>query len=609
MNHAAPPGRVATAAAVLLGLLLCAVVAYLLPAPFIAPLDAEIGHAPDEDWDWQLASWEASRRQYVDGIVPTWAPWVSGGVPLAGNPENPGFFPGFVVVLALGTVPGMKVLLILQWWLLIWGAWWAGREIGLSPVAAHFGSLALIASSFLPEFVAWGHQMFLGLCWLPLAWIAQRRGRWALAAAALAMPLLYGAHYIFFFGVLWLVADAILRSLDEGRLRLFAPLLVGNGLLLFTPHSPWNQALFWPIAAGLIGALLLQRPARGLDEPEDALLPLLATGVVVALLIAPKVLAAGELVGVSDRLTRALTNAALNAPYDLALAWDVLRGAVERPAGHEGQNVFFSGFPFAAGLLGLALAGWRHPRWGLLGLLFWSLGWADATPVNLLEGINRLPGFDLLGKVERYSLLWTLFLGYGIGHLADRLQARWGVVGALVAAIGAGVWLQSASPHLHMDILTVAPAERAPEGPFAQTRGGALPAFDAVQANVGRVDVHIAAPPDRLPAGLMTREDPSYRGEAYYADDARPVEVNVRGSISVVTLPVRGRVVLNQAWYPGWGVDGGPTQAWQGLVSAELPAGPHTFRYWPDGLGLALLLAAVTWLGIGVAVLRGWRRR
>ncbi len=608
MNHPERPSRAARAAALLVGLLLCALTAWLFPAPFNAPLDAEIAHAVNEDWDWQLSSWEASRRQVLDGIVPTWAPWISGGVPLLGNPENPALFPGFVLVLAMGSVPAMKILLMLQWWLLVWGAWWAGREIGLSPLAAHFGSLALIASSFLPEFVAWGHQMFLGLCWRPLAWVAQRRGRWALAGAALAMPLLYGAHYVFFFGVVWLVLDAVLRSLDEDRLRWFAPVLIANGLLLTVADGPANAALFWPLAAAFLIAVLLQRPARGLLEPEDALLPLLATGLVAALLIGPKVLAAGELVGVSERLTARLANPALNAGYDLGHAWDVLRGAVDRPAGHEGQNVFFSGFPVAAGLLGLSLAGWRHPRWGLLGLFFWSLGWADATPVNLLEGLNRLPGFDLLGKVERYSLLWTLFLGFGMGHLADRLYARAGRIGAVLMLAGTGVWLVAALPHSRQDIHSVQPAPTATEGEFAQTRGGDLPGFESIQANLGRVDVRIAAPPDRLPEGLLSRDEPGYRGEAYLSDGG-PVPVVVMGSRSAVAVPRAGQVVLNQTWYPGWTVDGEATQPWRGLVSAQLTAGPHTFRYWPPGLGPALALAALTWLGIGVALVRAWRRR
>ena len=602
-------GRSSTAVAVLLGLLLCAVTTWLLGDVFVAPLTAEIGHAANDDWDWQLASWEASRRQVVDGVVPTWAPWVSGGVPLLGNPENPGLFPGFLLVLFLGTVPAMKLLLVAQWWLLIWGGWWAGREFGLSPVSAHFGSMALIFSAFLPEFVGWGHQMFLALGWLPIAVVLLRRGRWALGGAAIALPLLYGAHYLFFFGVLWATVDALCRAADERRLRWLVPGLALNAVLLTLPAGELNQLLFWPIAALLIVGGLQQRPGRGLSEPQDTLLPLLAAGVVAGALIAPKVLASGDLVGASERLTRRLANASLAESYHLAFAWDVLRGAVARPGGHEGQNVFFSAFPVAAGFLGILAAAWQRPRWGLTALFFWSLGWADATPVNLLEVINQLPGFDLLGKVERYALLWSLFLGYGVGHLADRLWSRFGLVTLVVFAIGTGLWVRAALPHVHQHILTVDPAPAPDPRTFAQTTGGDVPALECVRADVGRVDLHLAAPVDQPPEGLRVEGDPGYRGEAFYADDGTPVPVEVRGSISDVFPTRPGRVVLNQAWFPGWRLGSADTQPWEGLVSAELVAGEHRFRYWPAGLTVSLLLCALGWIGVGVAAIRALRDR
>ena len=601
MSSATPTSRLTRILALIVGLALCVTVVSLLPSVY-EDLDHPIAHAPDEDWDWQLTTWEANRRQMLDGVFPTWAPWVSGGVPLLGNPESPTLFPGFVLVLLMGTVPAMKLLLLLQWWVLIWGSWWAGREIGLSPLAAHLGSAALLFSVFLPEFVGWGHQMFLGLCWLPLAWVAQRRGRWALAGAALALPMLYGAHYIFFFGVAWLALDALLRSLDQDRLRWLTPVLVANALLLQTPEYEQRHAAFWPVAIALFLVLCWQRPTKGPEEPRDALLPLVATGLVAAALVGPKVLAAGELVGVADRVTRRLASVALNAPFDFGLAWDVLRGAAERPGGHEGQNVFHSGLPVVLGFVGLVLAAWKRPRWGLLGLSFWCMGWGDATPVNLLEALHRLPGFDLLGKVERYALLWTLFLGWGMGFLFDTLKERFGPAIWGAAAIAIGVWVFAAFPHVHMHILghdepvTTAPRE------FAQTRGGDVAGFACVQANVGRVDTHIAAPPDSDPEGLTVEGDPDYVGEAWLAGDRTPVGVEVRGSLATVDVERAGRVVLNQRWSAGWTVDGDRTEAHQGLISAELEPGRHTFRHWPRGLGPTLVLSVLAWLGVLVAI-------
>jgi hypothetical protein len=596
-----PPSRAALVAGAVVGVALCALATALFPAVWAAGLDHPIAHGANEDWDWQLTLWEATRVQWAQGMLPTWCPWVSGGVPLLGNPESPALFPGFAVVLALGTVPGLKVLLLLQWWILVAGGWAAGRTLGLSPVSAHFGSLALLASSFLPEFVGWGHQMFLGICWLPAAWAAQRSGRWATAGVLLAMPMLQGAHYVFFFGVLWLVLDAALTALDERRLRWLAPGLVLNGIAL---DAHGGAAIGWGVGALLVLGLCAQRPARGAHEPADSLLPLGATLAVAGLLVLPKVVAALELVGVSGRLTRDTLSTALNSPYDAGTAWKVLTGAIDRPAGHEGQNVFHHVVPVLAGGVGLVAAAWRRPTWGLLGLLLWSCGWAGATPVNLLEGVHRLPGFELLAKIERYSLVWSVFLGWGIGLVSDTAWARGRWLGAALVAVGTGLWLAAALPHARTDILSVDPAAEAPPGTFFTRRGGVMPGFESVRANQGRLDLSIAAPPDAPAPGLRGREEPGYAGEAYEVSTRAPVPVTVSGSHIDVAPTGPGEVVLNQGWYPGWRVDGRPTHAVDGLIAAELRPGPHRFRYWPAGLTLALLLHGLGW---GLAAL-GWRR-
>lgn len=589
----------------LIGLLLCGLAAWIHPTALHAPLDSPIAHGAGDDWDWQLTTWEATRVQWLNGQVPTWCPWVSGGVPLLGNPESPALFPGFAVVLALGTVAGMKVLLLAQWWLLVLGGWFAGRAAGLSRVSAHFGSLALLASSFLPEFIGWGHQMFLGICWLPLAWAAQRSGRWALAGVLLAMPLLQGAHYVFFFGILWLGLDAALRALDPARLRWLAPGLALNALALSTGEpGTWTLAAV-AVSALLLGGLVMQRPRSGPDEPLDSLGPLLATLTVAALLVLPKVVASAEIVGVSQRLTRTLAATALNSPYSLADAWGVLTGAMERPAGHEGQNVLHHWFPVLGGMGGLLLAAWRAPAFGLLGLSLWCCGWADATPVNFLQGVHRLPGFDLLGKIERYSLVWTLFLGWGLGFAADALWSRSKALAVPVVLGGTALWLAAALPHSHHDILAVDPAPTATAGDFAQQRGGSVPGFESVLANQGRLDLSIAAPPDSIPDALRAVGEPGYAGEAYEVSERRPVQAAVLGSQAVVRMSGPGEVVLNQTWYPGWRVDGRPTHAVSGLVAGTLEAGEHRFTYWPRGLTLALVLFGCGWLLAGFAWWRG----
>ncbi len=143
-----------------------------------------VNHGRNEDWDWQLTLYEVSRVSLLEyRELPFWNPYTQGGVPLWANPEAPFLYPPFLLVLLLGTEAGIKVWILLHLWLLIWGCWLAGREIGLDAIGAHGAGLLSLCSLFIPGFIAVGHVMFLPLGWVPVAWVAARRERWALAAA------------------------------------------------------------------------------------------------------------------------------------------------------------------------------------------------------------------------------------------------------------------------------------------------------------------------------------------------------------------------------------------------------------------------------------------
>ena len=215
-------------AGVVFGLLLFGL-AYLQFDWMGAEFSAGILHGANEDWDWQLTMYEVTRLGVVDwGQLPVWNPFTQGGVPLLANPEFPLFYPPFALVLALGTEAGIKLGILFHYGLLILGCWVAGREMGLSRLSAHLGAAFLVFSAFLPGFVAYGHIMFLPLGWLPLAWVAARRGRWAWSAAALSLAFLAGGHYLLLYGALWIGLDALFRAVRGAGLRIWCVLLALN---------------------------------------------------------------------------------------------------------------------------------------------------------------------------------------------------------------------------------------------------------------------------------------------------------------------------------------------------------------------------------------------
>ena len=557
-----------------------------------------VNHGMNEDWDWQLTLYEVSRSALVDhGEMPFWNPFTQGGVPLWANPEAPFLYPPFLLVLGLGTEAGLKVWILLHLWLLIWGSWLAGREIGLDPVGAHGAGLLSLCSLFVPGFIAVGHVMYLPLGWLPLAWVAARRGRWALSASALSLAYLGTGHHLLVYGAMWIVFDALFCSLQSSRLRWLGMALAVNGLLL---GQAWAQ---WPVLACFVVLLALQRPAFRGRHLAQRLLPVVWVGGLTALLLACKLTTLPALFERAERLAPQVT-LSIADPYTMQMAWDVLRGAGERLSGHEGQNVLFGVVPVVLGWAGLLGLAWKRPAVGAIGLLWWNIGWGGSTPVNLLEVFHRLPGLDHIRVVERYSLIWTMFLGWGMGWVWTQ-SSRWARgYGRVPVGILVLIWIVGAAPQ-------AARAQRLGPGPVLQTAPGAFVQargegtnYASVLANQGRLDCWTTAWLEDPAPGLKAVGDKGYLGEAWLAGSEVAVSLQRTNSTLTVDMPVAGRVVINQNAFRGWRVNGAPAEADDGLLAANLPQGQSVFSYRPPGLGWGMFLSGLGLLVLGEAARR-----
>jgi hypothetical protein len=538
------------------------------------------------------------------GELPVWNPFTQGGVPLLANPEFPLFYPPFLLILWLGTELGLKVMVLFHLGLLVWASWLAGREIGLSRASAHCGALFVLCSAFLPSFVAYGHIMFLPLGWLPLAWVAARRGWWQWAAAALAMSFLAGGHHLLLYGALWLGLDALFRGLKKEGLRWLSIPLGLNAILIGIP------AMKWPILLSLAACLWLLRPKQLGRRAVD----LLALGLLAALLLGLKLATAPALFERAERLEAQVSVSIADAcpgqgEFDSdscysspAKALRVLDGSDHRLSDHEGQNVFWSKWPVLLGLVGLIWAAFVAPAWGLIGLVFWCLGWGGSTPFNLLEGLHRLPGFEHLRVVERYALIWTLFLGWGAGFLLDQAARRFQGWGSAPLVLLLGLWVQDAAPR-SAGLMNIGPQRGRPAalvpGAFEQLEGPHSN-FEAIRAGKGKLDCWTTAWLEDPAGGLSAVGRDDYRGEAWMVETGRSVPVEVTTSTIRVVLPVAGQVIINQNHFRGWSVEGTAPGAVKGLLSARLSSGEHEFLYRPPGLrlGAGLSLFGLVILGV-----------
>ena len=578
------------------------------------PLNFEMG----SDWDWQATLYETCRQAlFVHHQFPTWDPFTQGGIPLLGNPESPCLYPGMLLPGLLGTERALPWLALVHLLFLVGAGWWAGRTLGLSPVGAHGASFFLLSSDFLAGFIAEGRVMFLMLGWTLVAWAAFRTGRLVLSSVALSLTYLGGGHYLLLFGLLLIGVEALLSYLPKERARWLGLPLLANGLLLGAPLNGRLGAVLIACLVLLSLGMVLRPGAERLRKGGSSgqLASLLLVGLGIVILAAPKLLHLSEVVSRSARFEETTSTAeaesSTRAIRTLIGAAPPILGSDLRPGRHEGPNSFHSPIPLVVGGLGLLLVLWRAPVWGVMALFFWSLSWSDWTPLNLLDPLRHLPGFSLLRNPQRFSLLWTAFLGWGAGFLLDHLwqtRTSWGrfVSGSLLVLLIWGANL--ALPHLMSWHQQLAPTtDQAPpisRGDFVQTRSKTTLYFDSVRANQGRLDSFNAIAL-RAPSKVLTdTSDPNYQGEAWRGDGG-PIEASIRMAEIHVSLPQPGRFQINQNHFAGWRLDGRPAGSSAGTISEDLPAGHYELRYWPKWTSLAVLIWTLGWL----AVLGYWLRR
>jgi len=165
-------------------------------------------------WDWDIfeAGIEAARVSVVEhGQFPGWNPYVCGGERLESNPLLPLMSPCFLVILGVGTIPGLKVCILIRQFLALWGGYLLGRRLGLSRAAGLTVGIAFGLSSTLAQRVAHGHLNLQASAYLPLLVYAGvnavHPGAWksrVLAGALLALMFLDGGPYSYTVGCLCL---------------------------------------------------------------------------------------------------------------------------------------------------------------------------------------------------------------------------------------------------------------------------------------------------------------------------------------------------------------------------------------------------------------------
>ena len=563
----------------------------LLAAAAIVPaLPMQSSFGPHIDWDSCLMFYEVQRRTILEfGQLPLWNPYNQGGTILLAHPESTVLYPGFAVVLILGTIRGVLLLIGFHLFLGLWGMYRLGRYFELSPLGAFLGAACYMFSEIYGVRMDYGHLMWMGMGlvpWIFLTYLKGLRERRCgfVCAGLIALLIFLGAHGIIYNVVALIVA----YSLSLGLVRLVGKLRPG-GRDSFTPPG---QARTHVRLLVLIGAF---------------------TFLFGSAKIIPSLVAMGD----SPRFTR---------ESDM-FSW--------RPVTVDLEQTRFDQWGFPGNLVlksGSTGSPEYHTYLGIGPILLLIIGCAAARGTSrraliplllilLVFSLGVAPGLGLMAHMVpvRYFLgavfAASLLAGIGLDRVAG---ARFRISGrALPAGAGAAllatIWISAdlfglTQGYFGSITLRARPGLARSEQAFHQVHDPRLAMVDAVRTNRGLIN-GFSSMPLRNAGRAVAMDSPEYRGEAFLVrteGDARIRRFSPNRVEVDISTAGPGLLVLNQAYSPGWRATDAPTgkslpvTAFNGLISTTVEGETSriVFSYLPTSvlIGAAISALSLIWV-------------
>ncbi len=586
-----PPARLA----------LLVLVALAADALFLHAVLASGQHWGIWDWDYQCSLLEAARKTIVEyGQWPMWNPWLGGGHSLAGHALGRTANPSFLPVLVLGTLPGVKLDILLYMLIGQVGTAYLLWRLGCRGVGACVGAVVASWGGCYSMHLAHGHFEWMAYAWVP----------WMLASLEAAVG--GGASRAMFAAG----AFAALTWLDGGPYQLgFLPLFVG----------------FWAVATG--GARRSPRP------PAVAL----GAGAVGLLLAAIKILPVLAFGAAFPRET-ATHNPYYGAPFEIGIGDVIWQMLVARTQNHDpaawmpfriNVGAYVGWLPLLLAMLALGLSPRRAMRWLAMLLASLTIALSATLPVDVWARLHELPGYASLQIATRFNAFVLLVLAVLAGIGADELARRgraWRLGTAAAGLVIALDLLLVNAPVLDVafcvppvtlardDDAFVHVTRSAYRDVYAHTATRPIwpnwpnATLPYVRANVGVV---LAYPDFPYPRMVVPSDHPLYPGVEAFVHEG---DVRIVGSTwtpNVVTLVLEGRggtVIVNRNAQPGWALrdapDGVRMDVVSELLAVRVPAGRHevALAFHPPLFALGAWISGIAWLGLLVAWLVPWRR-
>lgn len=329
---------------------------------------------------------------------PFWNPYLAGGNILFAHPEVSILSPLFLLVLIFGPLAGLKLQVLVAYFLGFYGSYLLARRLRLSPHAAALVSIAYFGSSYFALHFSIGHMPFTHFCFLPwflyFLWKSDDSLRYLLGAVVAialiilgngaAIPLLYTVFFSGLVILLFSLETRTFRYLVRFVFAVFAGVLLAG--VKFLPMITYLSQNRWP------------------GKPDDR------------------------------------TPFGLIFDAFFSFDQDIFRRVVpEQLWGWHEYSAYLSPLVALLALAGIILAFKRSRLWLIVGIFFFIFGLGHFSSNSPWNQILRLPGFSSIRCPSRafqfVILSFAIIGGIGLDKLMERYRSKIKSLSVIAASI------------------------------------------------------------------------------------------------------------------------------------------------------------------------------
>jgi len=546
-------------------------ISFVIAFIFALPILLDWSYIGPRDWELFVTMAAVPVKTVLHyGQFPFWNPYIGGGNILFVHPEAAILSPFFLICLLFGAIGGLKIQVMLAWFIGFWGSHLFARRLGLSRVSSWLVSFTYFGSSYFALHFAAGHMPFTHFCFLP--WLAY----FVLKAKDNSKYILAGAF----------AAALIVLGNGAAIPLLYTSFFVGMLMLLYSIREKRYVYLKYFILSILIGVLIS------------------------AVKFIPMYLELSQFPweGRTDDFTAVSLLPSIFFSFDQFLFKEM--GAGHNWPWHE-YGAYFSPLVFLLGLFAVIKMFRRLWIWLVLAVFFLIFGLGHYADLSLWNLFMKLPGFSSIrapGRAFQFTVLsFGILGGFGLDYIIKSQKDRIPsikklayIVPVLIIAVNFGINYRSLT-----EVDYKKPGEVQFREDFRQELGGVEELYTQFQHNRGSLVAPwlSAYKPSRgivMPDNTVMMEY-ILSGQAFVTYKKHtPNKVEYK-----LSTQTSGSIVFSIGYDKGWqAADGRPVHEQQGLVAVNFKqGGDHIIlEYRTPGFYLYLAISVIFLAG-SIAVL------